>query len=95
MRSLDARLVAVVAAIELAALGCERAPAQVEVRRGGIKSGFHAEGFSFGGRLFQAFAEILLADQLREAFLDVSDLFFDGERSHPPIVGGAGEPPEA
>lgn len=33
MRSLDARLVAVVAAIELAALGCERAPAQVEVRR--------------------------------------------------------------
>jgi hypothetical protein len=52
--------------------------AQVQVRRGGVEAGFHAQGASGFERVFEALAQVTGADDLRRAFLEQVHLFVYG-----------------
>ena len=60
--------------------------AQVQIGRGGIEADFDAQRAAGG----EALVEILLADDLDEALLEIRDLFFQGMPGHLTIVT---EPP--
>ena len=51
--------------------------AEVQVGRGGIESGFHAQGAAGLAALFKALAQIGHADNLRRALLEQVHLFID------------------
>ena len=53
--------------------------AEVQVGRGGVKSGLYAEAAAGFARFFQPLAQIGDADDLRRALLEVVKLFVDGE----------------
>ena len=49
--------------------------AQVQVGRGGIEAGLDAKRTAVGCGLLQALAQVFLANELGQAFLDVGELF--------------------
>ena len=59
-------------------LAQEDGMAEVEVGRGGVETGFDAEGFALLGAEDDAVAEVLFADQFGEAFAKVGELFGRG-----------------
>ena len=52
--------------------------AQMQIRRGRIEARFHAQGPARLGRLQQAFAQVLFANDLDQAFLQIGQLFVYG-----------------
>ena len=65
--------------LEVLELAHEHGVAEVQVGRGGVESGLHAEGTAGFARFFEALAQIGDADDLRRALLEVVQLFVDGE----------------
>ena len=61
--------------------------AQVQICRRGIESRLHAQRPSRLGSLGQTLPQVLFADQFRQSFFDVGELFVDSRRGHTPIVG--------
>jgi L-alanine-DL-glutamate epimerase-like enolase superfamily enzyme len=59
---------------------------EVNVGRGGIEAGLDAERSAGLGGFGQALAQLLLADDLRETFLQVVELLLEGKHSHLSIV---------
>ena len=64
--------------LEVLHLAEQHGVAQVQVRRGGVETGFDAQFAACFGGLYEAFAQILFADNLRHAFAQVGQLFVDG-----------------
>ena len=69
--------------LEVLHLADQNRVAEMEVGRGGIEPDFDAQGAAFLLCLDEAFAEILLANQLGQTLLDVSDLFVNRDPEHP------------
>ena len=64
--------------LEMFHLAQQHGVAQMQVGRGGIETGLNAQRPAGLGRLRQAFAQVLFANDLRETFLQVSQLLVDG-----------------
>ena len=64
--------------LKVAQLAHEHGVAQVQVRRGGVKAGFDAQGTAGFAALFKALAEVADTDDLRRAFLEQVHLFVYG-----------------
>lgn len=60
--------------------------AQVQIRCGGIEAGFHAQRTADLGGFSKTRLQILFADDLREALLQIRKLFGDGGKGHFTIV---------
>jgi prevent-host-death family protein len=56
----------------------EHRVAEVEIRGGGVEAGFHPERLAFLLAEEDTVFKVFLADELREPFLEVSQLFIDG-----------------
>ena len=65
--------------------------AQMQVGSGRVETGFHTQGPAFFLRLDQPLAQVLFADQFRQAFLEINELFVGGRRGHSLIVNAAPE----
>ena len=52
--------------------------AEMEIRRGGIEAGFHAQRAAGGTRLFEPGAQLGQRNNFRSAFLEVFELFVYG-----------------
>ena len=53
--------------------------AQVQIGRGGVEAGLHAQGPTLARGLCQPFAQILFTNDLGEALFEIGELFVDGE----------------
>jgi hypothetical protein len=51
----------------------------MEVGRGGVKAGFHAQGASGFAAVFQALSQVAGANDFRSALLEQVHLFIDGQ----------------
>jgi hypothetical protein len=60
--------------------------AQVQIGSRRIEPRFHAQRLSRLQRLLQTLLQILLANDFRESFPDVGELFLHGRKVHTPIV---------
>ncbi len=60
--------------------------AQVQIRSGGIESGFHAQRTAGLGGFGEARAQVFFTDDLREALFQIRELFGNGGKGHFTIV---------
>ena len=58
--------------LEVLHLAQQHGVAEMQVRRGGIEAGFHAQRLAL---LDEALPQVLFADQFRQALLQIDDLF--------------------
>ena len=64
--------------LKVAQLAHQHGVAQVQVGRGGVEAGFHAQRAAGFAAVFQALAQVADADDLRRALLEQVHLFVYG-----------------
>ncbi len=72
---------AVAQVLEMFHLAQQHGVAQVQIGRGGIEAGLHAQGTAGLGGALQAFPQILLANDFGEAFAEILHLFVESHFS--------------
>src|SRR5262249_13306727 len=63
-------------------LANEDSMAKMQIGRSWIEACFHTQRFASLQRIFEALAQVALADDLRRAFLDVRELFVKRRKRH-------------